>query len=159
MLLKKILPYGEVRIEIQKADTMVVSVDEGCVFLGEHSSSSELLNRSRQQPKIIGARDILQNPCATGLGPNFCKGLSKEGVFMHSNELKRSGATWSSRNQWETHQRRVERLNERRQLHDASILREIGVGATVAAAAPAEDYNTDSDCLGSMLTNAVMPTW
>ena len=72
---------------------------------------------------------------------------------MHSNELKRSGATWSSRNQWETHQRKVERLNERRQLHDASILREIGVGATVAAAAQAaEDYNTDSDCLGSMLT-------
>jgi general stress protein YciG len=140
----------------------MVSEDDngnGCAFLGEHTSSSELLNRSRQLPNIMGARDMVQNPCSTRVRPDFCESMSKESVFMQSNEKKRQGATLSSRSQWETHQRKVERMNERRQLHDANILKEIGKGGGQQAGGSTTTTSENYNCSDRMLTTAVIPTW
>lgn len=128
-------------------------MDSTCAFVAEHSTSAELMNRAQQVPHVLGAREIVPNLCAGLSRPDFCQTMSRDGAFMRSNEMKRNAATYTARSQWETHQRKVERLNERRQLHDASILREI------QGQQPAEDFDGDNKCSGKVLTNNTQPQW
>ena len=135
-----------------------------CVYMGQHTGPEELLQGNRE-PRMVGARDMVPNPCtATNQRPGFCDSGTRENIFMKSNEQKRQAATWSSRNQWETHQRRVERLNERRQLHDASVQRELNnhsphpsmpVVENITAHNPSVQ-STDV-CADAQLTDAVIP--
>ena len=100
---------------------MTAAATLSCAYLEEHTGPEEMLHGTKQ-PKIVGARDIVQYPrAAVKLCPGLCDNGSRENVFMTSSEVKRHAVTWSSRKRWEAHQRQVERLNERRQLYDASI--------------------------------------
>lgn len=130
-------------------------MDSGtCAFVAEHSSSAELMNRAQQVPQVLGAREIVPNVCAGLSRPAMCDTMSRDRAFMRSNEIKRQGAIHTARSQWETHQRKVERLNERRQLHDASILREMG------GQKAAEGFMADDDaCSGRVLTDNTQPKW
>lgn len=80
--------------------------------------------------------------------------MSREGVFLLSNEMKRNGATATTRNLWDSHQRKVERLNERRQMHDASILRELQGQSTQKSNEGLEDWN---HCGSGRLTEHIVP--
>ena len=140
------------------------AVTLSCAYMGQHTGPQELLQGSRE-PITMGARDMVPNPCAaTNQRPEFCKNGTRENIFMRSNEQKRQAATWSSRNQWETHQRRVERLNERRQLHDASIQRELNnhsphqsMPMIENATAHTPSVQSTGACADAQLTDAVMP--